>query len=88
MLVIMMMDHTKDASVRDSNIRFVEFILHNLDDAQKKREVALQYQQSIAPVSPESNICEQLFSKKIKIIMRSRRRHMDPLTLEMILKKQ
>ena len=71
MLVIMVMDHTKDASVSDSNIRFVEFILHNLDDAQKKeREVALQYQQSIARLSPESNICEQLFSKKIKIIMR------------------
>ncbi len=62
---------------------YFQTILQTQDDAQKQRKVAAQYE-STAHVSPTSNICEFLFSRA-KLVMRPRRRLMDPSTLETLL---
>jgi hypothetical protein len=67
----------------DSEMGFVERILHTQDDAHKRRKVVSQYE-STAHVCPTSNACERLFSRA-KLVMRPHRRHMDPSTLEAIL---
>ena len=69
--------------VDESSMSFVARMLHNQDEANKRREVVAQYHSTLH-VSPTSNVCERLFSRT-KLVMRPHRRLMDPSTLETLL---
>ena len=67
----------------ESNVSFVERMLHNQDKGNKHRKAVAQYHSTLR-VSPTSNVCERLFSRA-KLVMRPHRRLMDPSTLETLL---
>ena len=62
---------------------FVERMLYNQDEVNKRRKVVAQYHSTLH-VSPTSNVSERLFSRA-KLVMRPHRRLMDPSTLETLL---
>ena len=65
--------------VDESNMSFVERMLHKQDEGNKHRRVVAQYPSTLH-VSPTSNVCERLFSTA-KLVMRPHRRLTDPSTL-------